>query len=107
MPDSAAASPEFSLYIVRCANGSLYTGIATDVERRLEEHASGLRGARFLRGKGPLKLVFSARAGDRAAASRLEHRVKRLSRAQKLALIDGSLCLAGLAGPQVVDEGGT
>ena len=107
MPDSAAAPSEFSLYIVRCANGSLYTGIATDVERRLEEHASGLRGARFLRGKGPLELVFSARAGDRAAASRLEHRVKRLSRAQKLALIDGSFRLAELAGPHVVDDGGT
>jgi putative endonuclease len=107
MPDPVAVPPEFSLYIVRCANGSLYTGIATDVDRRLEEHASGVRGARFLRGKGPLEIVFSARAGDRAAASRLEHRVKRLNRAQKLALIDGRICLSELGNTQVVEDGGT
>lgn len=94
------------VYIVCCSDGSLYTGIATDVERRLEEHASGARGARFLRGKGPLEIVFRANAGDRAAASRLEHRVKCLSRAQKLALVDGKARLADLVDAQVVEDGG-
>ena len=107
MPETAPAHSEYSLYIVRCADGSLYTGIATDVDRRLEEHVSGVRGARFLRGKGPLEIVFSASAGDRAAASRLEYRVKRLSRAQKLDLVDGRFRLADLVDDQVVEDGGT
>ena len=97
--------PHFSLYIVRCADGTLYTGIATDVEKRLAEHDSGPRGAKYLRGKGPLDVVFSESAGDRAAASRLEYRVKQLSRAQKLELIEGRLYLADLEQGQVLDEG--
>jgi putative endonuclease len=89
---------EFSLYIVRCADGALYTGIATDVEKRLAEHASGVRGAKFLRGRGPLKVVFTEAVGDRASALRLEHRVKRLTRAQKLEIVRGERRLAELAG---------
>ncbi len=80
---------EFSLYIVRCADGALYTGIATDVDKRVAEHAAGVRGAKYLRGRGPLELVFSETVGDRASALRLEHRVKRLTRAQKLELVRG------------------
>ena len=99
------SSPEFSLYIVRCADGTLYTGIATDVQRRIEEHRAGTRGARFLRGKGPLEIVFEEAVGDRALASRLEHRVKQLSRPQKLELIEGRRRLAALAGDHVLDEG--
>lgn len=95
----------FSLYIVRCANGTLYTGIATDVSKRLTEHQSGPRGAKYLRGKGPLQLVFSEVVGDRARASQLEHRVKQLSRTQKLALIDGCSALSDLLPDQVVEEG--
>lgn len=91
-------TPEFSLYIVRCRDGALYTGIATDVEKRLAEHASGVRGAKFLRGKGPLELVFSQIVGDRARALRIEHRVKRLTRGQKLALVRGDRRLDELAG---------
>ena len=89
---------EFSLYIVRCADGALYTGIATDVDKRLAEHASGMRGAKFLRGRGPLEVVFAEAVGDRASALRLEHRVKRLTRAQKLELVRGERRLAELAG---------
>jgi putative endonuclease len=89
---------DFSLYILRCADGSLYTGIATDVQRRLAEHESGARGAKFLRGKGPLEVVFSEFVGDRASASRLEYRVKRLTREQKLALVRGDQRLKELGG---------
>lgn len=61
-----AMSKQWQLYIVRTAKGSLYTGITTDVVRRVAQHQSG-RGARALRGKGPLDLVFHCDAGDRAA----------------------------------------
>lgn len=99
------AVSEFSLYIVRCADGTLYTGIATDVDKRLAEHESGPRGAKYLRGKAPLELVFSEVVGDRASASRLEYRVKQLGREQKLELIDGLSALTDLVPDQVVEEG--
>ncbi|MBB3305905.1 putative endonuclease [Enterobacter sp. Sphag1F] len=76
----------WQLYLLQTAAGMLYTGITTDVNRRLQQHQLG-RGARSLRGKGPLTLVFHCDAGDRAAASRLEYQVKQLSRAQKLLLV--------------------
>ena len=80
------------LYLVRCDDGSLYTGISTDVERRFTLHARN-RGARRLRGRGPLELVFSRAVGDRSLASRVEYRVKRLSRSDKERLIAGELPL--------------
>lgn len=83
----------YSLYIVRCSDDSLYTGIAIDVEKRLRAHESGAGGAKYLRGRGPLELVFVDSAGDRAAAQRAEHRVKRLDRAGKEALVAGRLTL--------------
>lgn len=104
-PESQVAVSEFSLYIVRCADGSLYTGIATDVDKRLIEHESGPRGAKYLRGKAPLELVYSEVVGDRALASRLEYRVKQLGRKQKLELIEGRRSLADLVPDQVVEEG--
>jgi putative endonuclease len=100
------AGSEFSLYIVRCADGTLYTGIATDVSKRLAEHEASPRGARYLRGRGPLQVVFSEVVGDRASASQLEYRVKRLSRTQKLALVEGRSALSELASGQVLEDGG-
>ena len=77
------------LYLIRCADGSLYTGISTDPERRLAEHqAGGVRAARYLRGRGPLQLVYCSPAGCRATAGRVEYCVKRLSLARKRALVD-------------------
>lgn len=84
----AVNAAPWHLYLVRCRDGSLYTGIATDVERRLTQHADDpRRGAKYLRGRGPLKLVFSAAVGDRARATRMETRVKKLSREQKERLL--------------------
>ena len=80
------------LYLVRCSDGSLYTGISTDVERRFAAHAAN-RGARRLRGRGPLELVYSQALGDRSLASRVEHRVKQLNRSDKERLIRGDLPL--------------
>jgi putative endonuclease len=80
------------LYFIRCRDGSLYTGIATDVARRFEEHVGpGTRGSKYLRGRGPLKLVFQTAVGDRSAASRAEYRVKRLTKAEKEAIVSGEI----------------
>ena len=86
----------YSIYLIRCANGDLYTGIAKDVRRRLDEHAGGRRGSRFLRGKGPLTLAFSQAIGDRSEASRIEYRLKKLTRADKEALAAGRATLTAL-----------
>ncbi len=99
------SSAVFSVYILRCADNSLYTGIAADVGRRVSEHESSARGAKFLRGKGPLQLEFVEEVGDRAAASALEYRVKKLSRARKEALIDGRELLRDLRPGQASGKG--
>jgi putative endonuclease len=83
----------WQVYILKTAAGLLYTGISTDPVRRLREHENGKKGARSLRGKGPLEIVFTTPAADRSAASILEARIKRLSRAQKLQVIRGELIL--------------
>jgi len=86
----ATEDPSWSVYMLRCAGGELYTGIALDVQRRFEEHASG-RGARFTRGRGPLELVLSHEVGERGLALRLEHAIKRLPRARKEKLGPGEV----------------
>lgn len=101
------SSGPFSLYILRCADGSLYTGITTDVDKRVAEHAAGSRGAKYLRGRGPLELVLSEPVGDRATALRLEYRVKQLPRARKLELIEGGMRLDELLPDQVLEAGGS
>jgi putative endonuclease len=78
---------DWTVYILRTAGEMLYTGITTDVDRRLAEHAGCGKGARSLRGKGPLELVYRLPVRDRSEASRLEARIKKLSRADKLRLI--------------------
>ena len=94
----------YSLYIVRCADGTLYTGIAIDVQRRLLEHASGTRGAKYLRGRLPAELVFAESVGDRGKATRAEIMVKRLDRSQKDSLIAGAIALADLLDRNDADE---
>lgn len=73
------------VYLARCADDTLYCGIALDVRARLAQHDAG-RGARYTRGRGPLTLVARRRCADRGAALRLEAAVKRLPRSAKLAL---------------------
>lgn len=87
----------WSIYLVRCGDGSLYAGVALDVARRFAEHVrGGPRAAKYLRGRGPLQLAFVAEAGRHGAALALEHRIKRLARARKEALVTGELRLADL-----------
>lgn len=77
--------------MVRCGDDSLYVGIATDVARRFDEHRSeGKKCAKFLRGRGPLELVFVVGAGTRAEALRLEAAIKRASKKDKELLVQGS-----------------
>lgn len=78
-----SAALRWSVYVLRCADGSLYTGIATDVARRVAEHAAGRKGAKCLRGRGPFSVVLQMEVGDRAQASRIEHRIKRLAKPEK------------------------
>lgn len=85
---------EWFVYMVRTARGTLYTGISTDVERRIAEHQAGApKGARSLRGKGPLELVFSVPAGSRSRASRIEWHIKQWPSSRKEALVRGELKL--------------
>jgi len=80
----------WQVYILECADGSLYTGIARDLERRLSQHNGQLAGGpRYTRGRRPVRLRWSESAADRSLALRREAAIKRLSRALKLALIDG------------------
>lgn len=88
------ASPVWRLYVLRCADGSYYTGISTDVERRLREHSGEIgkgRGAKALRGKGPLRLAYQISLADKSEALKMEYRVKQLSRADKESLVRGHL----------------
>jgi putative endonuclease len=78
----------WSLYLVQTHSGTLYTGIATDVQRRFVEHQSqDKKSAKYLRGKGPLKLVFQQLIGTRSEASKAEYYIKRLSKSDKNKLI--------------------
>ena len=82
------SQPQWYVYLVRCGDGTLYTGIATDVSRRLEEHRGGEgKGAKYLRGRGPLQLVLEKTVGARGVALSVESRIKKLRRAQKEELI--------------------
>ena len=74
------------LYILRCGDGTLYTGITTDVEKRFQAHQSG-KGAKYTRGRGPLELVYRENCGSHSDALKREVEIKRLSREQKQALI--------------------
>ncbi|MBD2795590.1 GIY-YIG nuclease family protein [Xenorhabdus sp. 18] len=81
------------VYLIRTRNGSLYTGITTNISRRLMQHAAG-KGAKYLRGKAPLMLVYQSPVKDKGAALKVEYRVKKLSKQQKERLvIDQPLCI--------------
>lgn len=75
------------LYMLRCGDGSLYTGITTDVEKRLQAHRSG-KGAKYTRGRGPLTLVYRETCGDHSQALKRELTVKALTRQEKEDLLN-------------------
>jgi len=71
------------LYVVRCSDGTLYTGITTDVTRRLHEHNATKKGAKYTRGRRPVELVYWIDFNDRSTALKAESRFKKLSRKEK------------------------
>ncbi|MBI4502021.1 MAG: GIY-YIG nuclease family protein [Gemmatimonadetes bacterium] len=76
----------WQVYVLRCGDGTLYTGVTCDIERRLRAHDAG-RGSRYTRSRLPVALVYSERATNRSAAQRRESAIKALSRLAKLKLI--------------------
>ncbi len=74
------------VYILRCGDGSLYTGITNNLALRIEKHQSG-KGARYTKNRGPLKLVYQETLPDRSTATKREMQIKTLTRQAKLALI--------------------
>jgi len=80
--EGCAAGPAWQVYVVECADGTYYTGITTDLSRRLAQHDAG-RGARYTRGRAPVTLRYREPAPDKGAALRRELALKRLSRSQK------------------------
>ena len=78
----------YFVYILECVDGSLYTGITTDINRRLEEHLAG-EGGRYTRAKGASRIAYTEEHPNRSSASRREMEVKKLKRSEKLALIQG------------------
>jgi putative endonuclease len=85
---AAARVDDWSVYIVRCRNGALYTGIALDVKRRLAQHrAADGRGAKYLRGRGPLRLALVRVVGPRGLALTVESRIKKMKTARKHRLL--------------------
>ncbi|MBU2573220.1 MAG: GIY-YIG nuclease family protein [Elusimicrobia bacterium] len=83
-------SRSWSVYILHCANGALYTGITNKLKERIAAHNAG-KGGKFTRSFRPVRLAWSAKRKDRSAASKLEARIKNLTRAEKKELIRFSL----------------
>lgn len=79
---------KWSLYVAECADGSYYTGIAKDVEKRIESHNSG-KGAKYTATHGPVTLVFQEPQGDYSTALRREYQVKSLSKERKVRFVAG------------------
>ena len=78
----------WNVYIVECADGTYYTGITTDVERRINEHNYSFKSAKYTRSRRPVKLVYVESSENRSTASRRERQIKRLSRSKKTLLIE-------------------
>jgi putative endonuclease len=75
------------VYMLQCADGTFYTGITTDLQRRLKEHNAAKTGAKYTRVRRPVDLVFQQEVADRSSAAKYEYQIKQLSRSEKLKLI--------------------
>jgi putative endonuclease len=78
---------DWVVYILQCSDGSLYTGITNNLARRIERHGSG-KGAKYTRGRRPLKCVFFCHCSTKSEALRYEHNIKKTKRANKLKMIE-------------------
>ncbi|MEA3492180.1 MAG: GIY-YIG nuclease family protein [Campylobacterota bacterium] len=86
MPYSTA-DQSYSVYILECADHTLYTGITNMLERRIDEHNLSDKGAKYTRARRPVTLVYQENHPDRSSASKREHSIKKMSRAEKIELI--------------------
>ena len=91
MAASPPSQPVWFVYLVRCQDDTLYCGIATDLARRLAEHNSADKGAKYTRGRRPVQLIYTEEVASRAQATQREGRIKRMSRAQKMGLIQNGI----------------
>jgi putative endonuclease len=88
MEQLEAERAEWYLYMIRCHDGSLYTGITNDIGRRFARHREmGKQGAKYLRGRGPLEVVFKKKIGNRSSALKIEQKIKKLSKSRKEIII--------------------
>ena len=78
----------YFVYILKCSDNTLYTGVAIDVDRRLQEHNNSDKGAKYTRARRPVKLVYQEKLQDRSCACKREYEIKQLNRKEKLRLID-------------------
>jgi len=79
------------VYIIEASDGSFYTGITTDTERRFSEHLSGKKGAKYFNGRTPISILYSEKNHNRSSASKRESSIKSMTRSQKKVLIDATL----------------
>ncbi len=78
----------YFVYILKCCDDTLYTGIATDIDRRLDEHNNSDKGAKYTKVRRPVELVYTEKSKDRSSASKREYEIKKLKREEKLRLIN-------------------
>ena len=83
----------YFLYILKCRDGTLYTGISVDLARRIREHNTNSKGAKYTRSRRPVKLVYSKKYRNRSTVSVAESRLKDMARQEKLSLVQGSVRL--------------
>ena len=79
---------KYYVYILSCSDDTLYTGITTDIKRRIDEHNHSEKGAKYTKVRRPVTLVYSEESEDRSSASKREYAIKKLSREKKLELIN-------------------
>ena len=79
------------VYILRCSDGSLYTGVTTNLSRRVNEHNNSKKGAKYTRTRQPVQLVWSAECGSRSEAMKREASIKKLDRPKKLLLVNNKI----------------
>lgn len=80
----------YFVYILECIDGSLYTGIAKDVKKRVEEHNTSTKGAKYTKARRPVKLLYQEASENRSSASKREYEIKKLTRLKKLELMKSS-----------------
>jgi|TARA_B100001063_G_scaffold232613_1_gene247921 putative endonuclease len=78
----------YFVYILKCSDGSLYTGITTDITKRLDEHNNSEKGAKYTKARRPVKLIYQESSENRSTASKREYAIKKLTRVKKLQLIE-------------------